>query len=340
MSYFLDFQHLITTRPHDIEQVLISDLHLSSDEPALAQAFSSLLQDLIALPALKALYILGDWFDAWIGDDVYLSLSEQQKQGYWMTPFLDQLKQLSTQGCAIYVMHGNRDFLIGQPFCSSFGGTLIHEPYSLTIGTYLYRLEHGDALCTDDKAYQRFRKIMRNRLVQWYLLNKSLKKRLVIAEKLRRKSQSSNTKKATYIMNVNEQAVADAVSDYDALLHGHTHRPAVHVIDNLPFNQTLTQVSSIDHSKLVNTQKPCPSTKIRYVLGDWRILNKEHKSSLKDSKSNFDASFDSSYSTHTAPQVEAVIGVVVANHTYDQAENKKLSHSNESAELLMVKFTI
>lgn len=273
MSYFLDFQHLITTRPHDIEQVLISDLHLSIDEPALAQAFSSLLQDLIALPALKALYILGDWFDAWIGDDVYLSLTEQQKQGYWMTPFLEQLKQLSIQGCAIYVMHGNRDFLIGQPFCSSFGGTLIHEPYPLTIGTHHYRLEHGDALCTDDKAYQRFRKLMRSRLVQWYLLNKSLEKRLQIADKMRQKSQQGNAKKAAFIMDVNAQAVSQAVQSYDALLHGHTHRPALHRLAE---------------------QEPAANDgnggdKIRYVLGDWRLIDK-----------------DSSWQ-----YVEAVIGIVI-----------------------------
>lgn len=332
MSYFVDFQYLITTRPHDIRQVLISDLHLSSDEPALAQAFSSLLDDLIALPQLKALYILGDWFDAWIGDDVYLSLNEQLKQSHWMTPFLQQLKQLRIQGCAVYVMHGNRDFLIGQPFCSQFGGTLIHEPYPLIIGDQRYRLEHGDALCTDDRAYQRFRKLMRNRLVQWYLLHKSLKKRLIIAEKMRQKSQKSNANKASYIMDVNQQAVTQAAIGFHGIVHGHTHRPAVHRIDSIT-GWVSEPTTLIDYAKQPDKLSTSTSASplahqakqgIRYVLGDWRVLE----------------------ATSSRPQVEAVIGVVVDNDPQsdinfsDNSTNaKKPSHLKGLTELLMVKFS-
>ena len=161
-------------------------------------------------------------------------------------------------------MHGNRDFLLGQPFCNLFGGELIYEPYTLTVGQQNYRLEHGDALCIDDKKYQFFRKIMRNRLTQWYLLNKSLEKRLAIADNMRQKSQQNNANKAAYIMDVNESAVIQAVKDSDALLHGHTHRPDIHPISN---------------------------DKIRYVLGDWRLLN----------------------SGTRQPEVSAVIGAVTAN---------------------------
>jgi UDP-2,3-diacylglucosamine hydrolase len=161
-------------------------------------------------------------------------------------------------------MHGNRDFLLGQPFCSLFGGELIYEPYYLTVGQQNYRLEHGDALCTDDKKYQFFRKMMRNRLTQWYLLNKSLTKRLAIADKLRQKSQQNNANKAAYIMDVNEDAVIQAIADSDALLHGHTHRPAIH--------QATTD-------------------KKRYVLGDWRVLDKDSRQ----------------------PKVSAVIGAVTAD---------------------------
>lgn len=240
------FDHLITTRPHEVRQVLISDLHLSPEEPALVQAFLALLDDCLALPALKRLFILGDWFEVWIGDDAYLLLSEDERQTHWLTPLIVKLKQLRVAGCEILIMHGNRDFLLGQPFCNLFSGELIYEPYTLSVGQQNYRLEHGDALCIDDKKYQFFRKIMRNRLTQWYLLNKSLEKRLAIADKMRQKSQQNNANKAAYIMDVNEDAVIQAVADSDALLHGHTHRPDIH---------------------------QATSNKKRYVLGDWRLLD-------------------------------------------------------------------
>ena len=258
------FNHLITTRPHEVRQVLISDLHLSPEEPALVQAFLALLDDCLALPQLKRLFILGDWFEVWIGDDAYLTLAEDARQSHWLTPLIVKLKKLRVAGCEILVMHGNRDFLLGQPFCSLFGGELIYEPYYLTVGQQNYRLEHGDALCTDDKKYQFFRKMMRNRLTQWYLLNKSLTKRLVIADKLRQKSQRNNANKAAYIMDVNEDAVIQAVADSEALLHGHTHRPAIHQ-------------ATID--------------KKRYVLGDWRVLDKDSRQ----------------------PKISAVIGAVMAD---------------------------
>ncbi|WP_296189666.1 MULTISPECIES: UDP-2,3-diacylglucosamine diphosphatase [unclassified Psychrobacter] len=258
------FNHLITTRPYEVRQVLISDLHLSPEEPALVQAFLVLLDDCLALPQLKRLFILGDWFEVWIGDDAYLTLAEDARQSHWLTPLIVKLKKLRIAGCEILVMHGNRDFLLGQPFCNLFGGELIYEPYYLTVGQHSYRLEHGDALCTDDKKYQFFRKMMRNRLTQWYLLNKSLTKRLAIADKLRQKSQQNNANKAAYIMDVNENAVIQAVADNDALLHGHTHRPAIHQ-------------ATID--------------KKRYVLGDWRLLDKELRQ----------------------PKVSAVIGAVTAD---------------------------
>ena len=242
------FDHLITTRPHEVRQVLISDLHLSPEEPALVQAFLALLDDCLALPALKRLFILGDWFEVWIGDDAYLLLSEDERQTHWLTPLIVKLKKLRVAGCEILIMHGNRDFLLGQPFCNLFGGELIYEPYTLTVGQQNYRLEHGDALCIDDKKYQFFRKIMRNRLTQWYLLNKSLEKRLAIADKMRQKSQHNNANKAAYIMDVNEDAVIQAVADSDALLHGHTHRPDIH---------------------------QATSNKKRYVLGDWRLLESD-----------------------------------------------------------------
>ena len=277
------FNHLITTRPHEVRQVLISDLHLSPEEPALVQAFLALLDDCLALPQLKRLFILGDWFEVWIGDDAYLTLSENARQNHWLTPLIVKLKKLRVAGCEILVMHGNRDFLLGQPFCSLFGGELIYEPYYLTVGQQNYRLEHGDALCTDDKKYQFFRKMMRNRFTQWYLLNKSLTKRLAIADKLRQKSQQNNANKAAYIMYVNKDAVIQAIADSDALLHGHTHRPAIH---------------------------QATADKKRYVLGDWRLLDKDSRQ----------------------PKVSAVIGAVTAHKNSDD--------NNAEFELIEFKMTV
>ncbi|MGA6102567.1 UDP-2,3-diacylglucosamine diphosphatase [Psychrobacter pocilloporae] len=284
------FNHLITTRPHQVRQVLISDLHLSPQEPALVQAFLALLDDCLALPALKRLFILGDWFEVWLGDDMYLSLlkekrSEDEQMAHWLTPLIAKLKQLRINGCEILVMHGNRDFLLGQPFCNLFGGELISEPYTLTVGQQNYRLEHGDALCIDDKKYQLFRKIMRNRLTQWYLLNKSLEKRLAIANNMRKKSQQNNATKAAYIMDVNDEAVRQAITDSDALLHGHTHRPDIH---------------------------QATADKKRYVLGDWRLLDKDTRQ----------------------PKVSAVIGVVTDNeHSNDRLNSNNLSSNDTEFEL-------
>ena len=289
------FNHLITTRPHQVRQVLISDLHLSPQEPALVQAFLALLDDCLALPALKRLFILGDWFEVWLGDATYLSLlkekrSEDEQIAHWLTPLIAKLKQLRINGCEILVMHGNRDFLLGQPFCNLFGGELISEPYTLPVGQQNYRLEHGDALCTDDKKYQFFRKIMRNRLTQWYLLNKSLEKRLAIADNMRKKSQQNNAHKAAHIMDVNDVAVRQAITDSDALLHGHTHRPDIH--------------QATDDKK-------------RYVLGDWRLLDKDTRQ----------------------PKVSAVIGAVTDDeHSNDGFSSNDLS-SND-AEFGLFEFTM
>lgn len=258
MTSFASFEHVLTTRPHDIETLLVSDLHLCPDRPALTQAFLALLDDMLVLPQLKQLYILGDWFEVWIGDDSYLSLDAREQATHWLTPMLSKLKQLRVQGCDIKVMHGNRDFLIRQPFCNLFAGTLIEEPHFITVADSRLRLEHGDALCTEDKRYQRFRKLIRHPLVQWYLLSKPLGKRLAIADTLRQKSQQDNRKKATNsndIMDVNQQAVCHALKQVDALLHGHTHRPARHQVT----------CDSCENKGNRDSQKP------RYVLGDWRI---------------------------------------------------------------------
>lgn len=235
-----NFDHLLTTRPHDIHAVFVSDLHLSDGTPMLTGAFLALLKHLTALPNLQKLFILGDWLDAWIGDDDYLSLSDDEKREHFLTPILTALKKLSTK-TTIYIMHGNRDFAIRQRLCDTFHGKLIKEPYFLNLDK-IYRLEHGDRLCTDDKNYQRYRTIIRNPVISWLLLKQPLAKRRKLAKTIKVKSHHDKSSKSTAIMDVNALTVKHALETCDVLIHGHTHRPCKHD----------------EH------------TKQRLVLGDWR----------------------------------------------------------------------
>lgn len=238
LNLFLPDDAMIPDQAH---AVFVADLHLSANTAPLNQAFICLIDTLIARPKLTALYILGDWLDGWVGDDDYLSLADDQKAYHWLTPILQALKILS-QKTAIYLMHGNRDFAIGQDLCSLFGGQLLKEPFYLTHGQRTYRLEHGDALCTDDKKYQRYRKIIRHPFVLWLLLKQPLKKRQQLAQKIKQEARHDKAQKTATIMDVNAQAVAQALQTCDVLIHGHTHRPDVHHL----------------------------ADKMRFVLGDWR----------------------------------------------------------------------
>lgn len=238
-----DLVTVIANEDKAIRQVFISDLHLSPNEPALTQAFLALLDDLSKLPNLQQFFILGDWFEAWLGDDVADTDALQE----WLAPIIEKLKMLSDRHCQILIMHGNRDFLIGQKFCDKFGGKLIDEPYYLTIGNQKIRLAHGDALCTDDKKYQKFRKIIQHPIIKKILLTLPIKKRQQIAQDLRQKSKADNAKKSMQIMDVNESAVKAALEHADVLIHGHTHRPAEHQVGD----------------------------KKRLVLGDWRVTNEK-----------------------------------------------------------------
>lgn len=234
------FDELIAYQAEQITSILISDLHLNPFEPAqLEQAFLVFLDKLLRLPNLKTLFILGDWFEVWLGDDV----ARIQALNPYFVQMIAKLQGLTSNGCQINVMHGNRDFLIGQKFCDSFGGKLVKEPFYVTLHGKEIRLEHGDALCTDDKAYQRFRCVIQHPFTKKLLLALPMQKREQIAQNLRQKSQTDNAKKSMQIMDVNEQAVLKALDNVDILIHGHTHRPAEHQVGD----------------------------KKRLVLGDWRI---------------------------------------------------------------------
>jgi UDP-2,3-diacylglucosamine hydrolase len=199
----------------------ISDLHLSPETPRLTEGFLNFLHALQA--ESDELYILGDFFDAWLGDDedepFYLELQQQ-------------LAQKTQLGLNIYFMAGNRDFLVGKGFSENTGVRILREPTQLTLGSKEMLLMHGDSLCTADKSYMIFRAIVRNAFVQRMARCLPLSSRKKLASKLRSKSKSMNAKKPMMIMDVVQTEVEAKLEKYgaDILLHGHTHRPARHKI--------------------------------------------------------------------------------------------------------------
>lgn len=196
--------------------LFIADLHLSPEHPRLIRGFLALLEQYAHKNT--QLYILGDWFNAWIGDD----------KAEWLTEIVTALKTFTAQGNRIYFQVGNRDFALGQSFLNQFSGQLLPDIDYITIANQHYRLEHGDALCTDDLAYQRFRKIIRNPLLIYILRKTPLSFRKKLAQGFRKKSHQSNQIKNTQIMDVNADAVKHALQHVQTLIHGHTHRPKIH----------------------------------------------------------------------------------------------------------------
>lgn len=214
-------------------QLFISDLHLSPEHPRLVRGFLDLVASLQP-DGISDLYILGDWFEAWVGDD---------NDSAWLDPIVTALQAYTAAGGQIWVQHGNRDFLIGQAFLDRFNGQLLPEISILAHETGRIRLEHGDLLCSDDVKYQAFRQMSRDPAWQAGMLSQPLEQRRQIAQMMRMQSQLNNANTPANIMDVNAQAVDLALVDTDILLHGHTHRPNTH---NLP------------------------NGKQRLVLGDWR----------------------------------------------------------------------
>lgn len=199
--------------------LFISDLHLHESRPQLTRAFFQFLQE--QAPTTEALYILGDFFDAWIGDDDDTDLAIQ---------VTEHLKQLSNTGTHIYLMHGNRDFLLGNDFAKAAGATLIPEFTVIDLYGTPTILLHGDSLCTKDTAYQHFRAIARSAAWQQQQLSQPLEVRRQIAVQLREKSQSMNSLKAEDIMDVTPDEVVTQMRNAKVtrMIHGHTHRPARH----------------------------------------------------------------------------------------------------------------
>lgn len=202
--------------------LLISDLHLSPERPAVSRAFFAFLQQRAA--EASAVYILGDLFEAWIGDDDPSPLSLDVQAA---------LRALSDAGVPLYIQQGNRDFLLGKKFMATSGATLLCDEHLIDHHGFQALVMHGDSLCTDDRDYQRFRRKARNPFYKWCLTMLPLKRRQRLATDWRAKSKAANSNKASQIMDVNANAVDAVMAEHKVatLIHGHTHRPDRHQVN-------------------------------------------------------------------------------------------------------------
>jgi len=204
--------------------LFISDLHLCASRPQITAAFTDFLSDTAS--KAKALYILGDLFEYWAGDDDIENAFHQL--------IIASFRQLADSGVDIFLMHGNRDFLIGEDFCKAAGITLIKDPLLIDLHGRKTLLSHGDDLCIDDVAYQQFRVQVRDKQWQTNFLAQPLEARKNQIEAIRLRSEQEKSSKSSEIMDVNTEAVVDLLRRHqypELLIHGHTHRPNRHIIE-------------------------------------------------------------------------------------------------------------
>lgn len=227
-----------TSGNEDRHSLFISDLHLCASRPAITGQFIRFLET--QARQADALYILGDLFEYWAGDD---DLADPHNQ-----TVIQALNRLSAHGVSCYLIHGNRDFLLGSEFARAASLQMLQDPTALELHGHRVLLSHGDALCTDDLAYQEFRRQVRNPAWQDQFLAQPLSARKAQIEALRMRSELEKSGKPELIMDVNQDAVSALLRAYnypDIFIHGHTHRPARHDIE-------------IGRHRVV-----------RWVLGDW-----------------------------------------------------------------------
>ena len=199
--------------------LLISDLHLEASRPEVTAALLDFLKGTAA--GCSRLFILGDLFEAWLGDDDPAPPAPEVARA---------LAALAKGGSEVFIMHGNRDFLLGPDYCRRCSATLIDDPYSLPTAAGPVLLMHGDTLCTDDHDYQQFRHTVRAPKWQKAFLARPLAERKEFARQARAESKAATSRKAEAIMDVNATEVLRVLetSGHHRLIHGHTHRPAVH----------------------------------------------------------------------------------------------------------------
>jgi UDP-2,3-diacylglucosamine hydrolase len=217
------------------DHIFISDLHLLPGESKAHTLFMRFLDEVAS--GTENLYILGDFLEVWWGDD-------DPAEGY--QPLFNRLQD-QAEISNVFFMHGNRDFMIGQDLAERCNFTIIEDPHLIRLGDMSVLLMHGDTLCTDDVDYQKFRQMVRNPLWKQEIMKKTLQERYQLAQSIRENSKLSTSNKAEDIMDVNQQEVERVFKEYqaDAIIHGHTHRPAV-------------------HSYTIDGRE-----RKRYVLGDW-----------------------------------------------------------------------
>ena len=220
-----------------VETLFISDLHLSPERPAITALFVDFLG--ARARAANALYILGDLFEYWLGDEATQHSAVQ--------PIIAALRAVTDAGLPVYLLHGNRDFLLGTTFERQIGCRLLPDPSRIDLFGTTALISHGDQLCTDDVDYQKLRAMVRNPDWQRDFLAKPMVEREAMARRLREYSKDATAQKASEIMDVNQAAVESFLRTHGAtnLIHGHTHRPG-------------------DHRFALDGQ-----TARRVVLGDW-----------------------------------------------------------------------
>lgn len=202
--------------------LFISDLHLEASQPEIGEQFMSFLGT--EARAAEALYILGDLFDAWLGDDDPNPYYGEMKTA---------LRELVDAGVPVSFMHGNRDFMIGEDFANETGVSILADPVVVKLYGQDVLLCHGDALCTDDAHYLKMRAMTRDPEWQAMMRAKSIEERIVFAIQARQESIARSESLSDEIMDVNQDAVVALLREHgvDTMLHGHTHRPAVHEVD-------------------------------------------------------------------------------------------------------------
>lgn len=203
--------------------LFISDLHLCASRPAITKAFIHFLQG--SAKQAERLYILGDLFEYWAGDDDLTHADHAE--------IIQALKLLGETGTKIYLIHGNRDFLLGEQFSKATNIMQLPDPSEITLYGKRILISHGDALCTDDTRYQAFRTQVRDSAWQATFLSHPLSARKAQIESLRQQSEQEKSNKSLEIMDVNDEAVIALLRQYqypELFIHGHTHRPNVHSI--------------------------------------------------------------------------------------------------------------
>lgn len=216
--------------------LFISDLHLSPDNEVLIKLTTEFLRT--ETKGIESLYLLGDVFNTWLGDDIVPVEYE---------PLITELQQLHQAGIKTYLMVGNRDFMMGKHFAERCGCQLIADPTVINLYGIKTLLIHGDSLCIDDVSYQRYRRKTRNKFLQWCFLQLPVRYRQGISDKIKQKSREQKQAKSAMIMDVNQLEVSRIMQEHHVryLIHGHTHRPAIH---------TFTLANNLAY---------------RIVLGDW-----------------------------------------------------------------------